>query len=331
MSILSVKVDKSGISGVSPKIVYIDTDDSIAEVVTSGYLSAVQQKHNMVFLDSDIALVVTKESSSSRVQSDWYSLTNTGGIWKLDQSPPTGSVILPTTINHIATYDDSEGVLTQDPLLVLTENSIQAEGDVIAGDSSGIPGFFEIFTPTSSLGTFNLSAFPNSGDFNVSISNNPHAQNTQYNISDAGVTNASFLTTVLPADPATNIILFEATVTAAALASSGTVVLYAATRPGSSYVVNNIFVNQVGTNFSGGSGDKAIDITDTISSYALVTVPLMTSLTNARIGDADFDYSISPIGTPTSAGQDLIARYSSGTFDFTTGSVIISGSLLEVA
>ena len=58
MSILNIQMDSTGLAGVVPRFIYIDTDDDIATVTTVGYLNAAKSD-GLNFSRKQIAMVST--------------------------------------------------------------------------------------------------------------------------------------------------------------------------------------------------------------------------------------------------------------------------------
>lgn len=138
MPILSVDVNAPGMSGVKPKAIFIDTNDTADEVVVSGYLDHIVAQGTPIS-NSEIALVTTRPSpNSSDITTAWYGITFSNGQWSLvAQGGGGGGVILPTTPNHFAIYADSDGLLYQDAATVVNDGNIQANGILFAGNPDG--------------------------------------------------------------------------------------------------------------------------------------------------------------------------------------------------
>ena len=90
-----------------------------------------------------------------------------------------GSVVLPTIANHIATYTNTVGTLSEDPGTAISGGNIQA-------GLSGTAGHFASFPSAATSGQLDLTAVANSGDFTVTLSNASHGQATTYSIPDVG-------------------------------------------------------------------------------------------------------------------------------------------------
>lgn len=83
MAILNVVTSVTGLVGVTPRIVYIDTNDTLATVTTTGYLNQAQA-NGASFKESDMALVTIKASpSAASVQVAWLEVSYSSGDWSL--------------------------------------------------------------------------------------------------------------------------------------------------------------------------------------------------------------------------------------------------------
>ena len=136
---------------------------------------------------------------------------------------------------------------------------------------------------------------------------------------------------ISPPDLASDLIYVDITVGQAALAAAGSVTLRASSGA-IQYKIRNIFVNSGGTNFSGGGGDRLLDITDGTTVYSTVPAASLQTLANTAWGVTGLPFPASAaINTSTAAGAALVAKYSGGTADYTAGSVVISLVLERVA
>lgn len=89
MAILNMVTQVTGLSGVTPRIIYIDTDDTLATVTTAGYLNEVQQLSYGLY-ESDMALVTVRPSpSSTSIQVAWLEVSYSGGNWSLVSAQST--------------------------------------------------------------------------------------------------------------------------------------------------------------------------------------------------------------------------------------------------
>lgn len=118
--------------------------------------------------------------------------------------------------------------------------------------------------------------------------------------------------------------VFETTVGQAALASAGTVILLNAAA-GEQWKVRELWLSGAGTNFSGGGGDRLLDIKEGTTIYSTIPAATLQALAAARWGDAGlpFPATAAHLTTATAVGADIVAQYSGGTADYTAGSLTI--------
>lgn len=89
MAILGFQLEEVGDVGVIPRIIKINTNDTIATVTTTGYLNKFVQQGNTVS-ENDVALVLTKTSPSATTASaDFYNVTKSGTDWSLTSASGT--------------------------------------------------------------------------------------------------------------------------------------------------------------------------------------------------------------------------------------------------
>lgn len=93
MAILSVNIYPPGLVGVNPSIAYIDTNDTLATVLTAGYLNkAVQQGYT--FNESMMCCVSTRATpNATTVSVAWLEVSKSGQNWSLVAT--NSSIILP--------------------------------------------------------------------------------------------------------------------------------------------------------------------------------------------------------------------------------------------
>lgn len=186
MAILNIQIGETGLVGVVPRVVYINTNDTLATVTTAGYLNnAVQQGY--AFAEYDMALVSTKTSPSSAVvEVAWLEVSHSGDNWSLVPSNSPGEVVLPTIANHIAVYTNTTGGLSEDAATAINGGNIQA-------GLSGTAGYLASFPSTAARGSLRLTAVANTGDTVTTISNAAMGQASVISIPDPGAATANFL------------------------------------------------------------------------------------------------------------------------------------------
>ncbi len=180
MPILNVQPNQIGQAGIFPAMIFILTNDTLAEVTAPGYLNGVVQKFGVPLSEADIALVTTKTSSNAKsTQVGWFSVVETNGNWGLTVPTSSGGVILPTIANRIATYVNTLGQLSEDALTAVNGGSIQA-------GLSGTAGILSSFPASANNGSLNIAAVNAGGAFNTTISNGAMGQSTVYTLGDIG-------------------------------------------------------------------------------------------------------------------------------------------------
>lgn len=124
---------------------------------------------------------------------------------------------------------------------------------------------------------------------------------------------------------------FDVTVTAAALAAGGKVILVPSFGT-EQFIIRQLQLNSGGTNFSGGGGDRLGQVTDGTTIYSVIPAATMQSLVNATWGSTALPFpAAAAINKPTAPGANLYFAYSGGTTDYATGSLVISGVVQRVA
>ncbi len=89
MGILNITTSQPGLVSVLPNIAYINTDDTVAEVTTAGYLNK-EVANGFQFTLPCIAAVSTKATPTSVAQVGWYEVQHVGANWSLDAGSNTG-------------------------------------------------------------------------------------------------------------------------------------------------------------------------------------------------------------------------------------------------
>ena len=143
MPILNVQVNQPGQAGVFPALIYLLTNDTLAQITATGYLNGVVHKFGIPLSDADMVLVTTKTSPHAvPTQVGWLAVTFSDGQWSLT---PTTS---PSDVNAI--------IGTQNQVLANGTYGVPQAGNVTL-TLSGIAGF------TWTLVTTNTNMLPNMG------------------------------------------------------------------------------------------------------------------------------------------------------------------------
>lgn len=188
MTILNVHIEQVGLVGVTPNIIFIDTNNTIAEVVATGFLNSLPPQ-GYAIAESMMALVTTRVTPSSKsIQVGWFEIAKSGDDWSLESTGSPGSVTLPTIANHIATFTNTTGNLSEDPATAISGGNIQA-------GLSGTAGYLASFPATAARGSMRFVAANSVGDTVTTITNASMAAARTYTIPDGGQSASSFLLT----------------------------------------------------------------------------------------------------------------------------------------
>ncbi len=164
------------------KIIYIKTNNTLAQVLTAGYLSA-----NLLNLDLDqlsiyqMAVVYTTDTGCVILQ-----VTFSAGIWSLATSADAGVIALPTVVNQMVYATTITGNIAASGV-----SRIFNAGGIDAG-LSGTAGTFRSYPATAANGYLEVFGTANGGARNVTVTNAAHAQSTAYSIPDVGAATGQF-------------------------------------------------------------------------------------------------------------------------------------------
>ncbi len=265
-------------------------------------------------------------------------------IWSTASGGGGGSIVLPTVANRIAYFTDVDGTISSDAA------DISNAGDIAAG-IDGLEGKLVSYPATAASGTFALKAVDNASGFNTIISNNIPNQDVTYTLPDPAFLSALTLTSIpfpvtdgnIVVGTAFNGLLLDSGVSinslnfssfyrtvdafaiASTLAAGGTQQIIGAsgfTR----YRIRSILVNAAATQFSGGGGNRNIDLTDGTNVYTTISAALIQSTANAAWGSTDVPFPAFAANTPTTfmAPIPLYMVYSGGTTDYDNGQLTIT-------
>jgi len=134
-------------------------------------------------------------------------------------------------------------------------------------------------------------------------------------------------------DAISDLVWQDVALTAAALATGGSVTIQASSGS-KQYKVRNVIVNYSASGFSGGGGDRLVQITDgtTVYNNAGITAALLGTPVNTIWGGTGNPLAGTvAMNTSTAAGAALVAKYAGGTTDYSTGTVNVSVLVQRVA
>ena len=356
----TVKRMAIGANGVDPSILLINTNNTVAEVLATGYLGPAYNYSDVTFSDKQIAMVYTTDGGTAP-----YGITvDSNGIASLEPADDNPTAVnihdAPVVDKHFAAFYGTDGTI-QDLLwepsepsytkvvmlsaagaptvnyiakFIDTNGSIAAAGgnainlgDIIAG-SSLVGGKFVSYPVLSNKGSLVFEAKQNAADYTITVNNRSHAQASTRYIPDVGASADFLLTALASPDANANLIAFSTSVGTTAL-NSGAVTLFTSSGT-KQYRIVSLSLN-FGANLS--VGNKNLSIGDGTTVYSVIPTASLTTLVNATWGSAAVPFpAAAAIATPTAAGASLTVAYSGGTTNYTGGAtVVISGLLQRVA
>lgn len=324
MAILSVNTESAGEAGVLPRIIRIVATDSFATIAAANYLAPLISQGYAISHGDIVAIT--------------YGTTPTTQLFTVDISgntitlaPTSSEVVLPVVDGNFAVFEGTSGAIDD------------------AGYSPSDAAKTKIVMATAATTVGRLAQF---NDVTGTIGDSPIDASTvvtaaaattigrlaQFNsvaggIEDSPINANQVLTSAITTpDVNANLVAFDVTVTAATLAGAAAVTLYTSAA-GKQYKIRQLWLNSGGTNFSGGGGDRLLDITDGTTVYARIAAADLQALPgNVSWGAATLPFpAAAALNTSTVAAENLRAVYSGGAADYAAGSVVISGLLQRVA
>ena len=330
--------------GPSPSMVRITTTDSLSTVATSNYV-----------LDQEPIISVLNKGTWEWVVGDLVAVSASDGdnIFKFNGNDfstflplvSSSGIILPTTANHIATYADTAGTLTEDAATAINKGNIQA------GLPDGSAGSLVSYGPIPGTGSLSLSAFANNGDFQTVILNSSMNQTSLIFIPDPGNFFGNLLIGAFGGFVTGNILqcantsglMVDSGISAASISAlvspigktiyvdmdltftdlgSGPVAIIPSTLGSETYRIRNIIVN-LSAGLSG--GDRDIQFSSNGNIYTTITSALALTPINTVWGGTGLNLSSTiPLNQDTVPGSGLFAIYSGGTTDYTGGAVNVT-------
>ncbi len=165
--------------GVRPGQTAIFTTENYATVTAAGFLNGFQNK-GYVFQQGDFCFVTYNNGANSSVFT--ISLSATGVVTLVGAD---SNVILPTIANHIASFADTSGTITDDVATAINGGNLQA-------GLSGTAGYLASFPATAAKGSLRVTGVANTGDTVTTISNAAMGQASVVTIPDPVAATANF-------------------------------------------------------------------------------------------------------------------------------------------
>lgn len=126
-----------------------------------------------------------------------------------------------------------------------------------------------------------------------------------------------------------NVLRFNTAVGQAAVASAGHVQVFPVAA-GMKFQCIDIKLSK-GTNFSGNSGDRNLQLTDGTTAFTIVPAATLQTLTNSVWGSIAVPAPTGDFITATAAGVAPYIAYQGGTLDYSAGACTVSTAWLRVA
>ncbi len=175
-----------GMVDVLPNPKFMVVGDNLATLTTAGYLNQVSLESNPVAATDVIQVLYSFNPNTKTGTYGAFSVAISNGVITLALEGAAGQVTLPTIANHIATFTNVAGGISEDPATAISGGNIQA-------GLSGTAGFLSSFPSAGAKGSLRLTAVANTADTLVTISNALHGQASVYSIPDSGATTANFI------------------------------------------------------------------------------------------------------------------------------------------
>lgn len=292
MAILGFQLDSVGEAGVKPRLIRIQTNDTLTTITTANYLLPLQRL-GLAFDPSDIALVSYVVNGATVAEA--FGVSVSGGNVTLNAG--AGDVTLPVASNNFVMFDGTSGQIK---------------------DSGYSPS-----DPTS-----NSVVMTNRG---VIIGNLPNFSTVNGALSDTQTPVRILMHSAFDfPDINANLVRFDVTVNASDLNGGAKTLIPSSTSK--SYIITNIQLNATGGLSGGSGNRNATMIDSGSNIFTSIPAASLQTPTNAAWGSTAVPFPTTiPANQATVAGSSLIMTYSGGTTNYTTGSVVVSVTAIRVA
>ncbi len=279
MPILNIITNQpTGLQGVTPQFIYIDTTDTTAQVTAAGYLDHTKND-GFNYSNNQLAIVSTGTKPNQDV--DIYNVSvSAAGVVTLIANINPGSVLLPVVANHLAVFTNVAGQIGDPAGTAIHGGSIQAGiagtlGSWIAyGAASG--GALDFLTTTY---------LTSGGNRGLTITNVAMGQATTMTLPDPGNANGRYLVGAT-ATPFTNGNILIASGTGGVVADGGVA-------PAALQRTANIIAAKTANIGGGGAGPITVAVAG-LTAASVVVATISTSSNTVAVakttaGVAGFD------------------------------------------
>jgi hypothetical protein len=185
--ILQVPTQLSGTPGIYPNFKYMVSADNLSTVTTAGYLNNVNLEGTPITTNDVIQALYGYNPVTQVGTFETFSVSiSSTGVITLTPASGSGGIILPTIANHIATYTNTTGQLSEDAAIAINGGNIQA-------GLSGTAGYLASYPATPLKGSMRFVAVANAGNTAVIVSNASFAQASTITIPDPAGATADFV------------------------------------------------------------------------------------------------------------------------------------------
>jgi hypothetical protein len=183
MAILQITPITIGAVGVTPREWRILTDDTFAQVTTTGYLTSLQSTNN--FQDTDYAIVYTTDLLDIMLNIT----VSSSGVVSLVNTSDSSVITYPVNQNRIAVFTESSSSSST----IGDDAPVAVNGGDIQAGLNGVSGKLRSYSSTSARGFLEIFSTANTGAFNLGITNAAMGQTSLISIPDPVSATANFM------------------------------------------------------------------------------------------------------------------------------------------
>lgn len=139
MPILNIQSSQAGLTGVLPAVAYINTNDTEAQVLATGYLNQAVRSGLASFSTPCMVCVSTINSAGAQPDVGWYELSYSAGNWSLLSTESAAPVVFPATTSSATpgTIRAITGKITDSATTITSGNLVGLRGEVDYVGASG--------------------------------------------------------------------------------------------------------------------------------------------------------------------------------------------------
>ncbi len=326
MAILQLPLPIAANTGVTPNLKMMKVTDDLTTITAAGYLKFSDlQGYDLSPEDEIHVKYNASETDDNAGDLAVLKVQINNGVITLEQDLSEGNVELPVSVDHVAVYASTDGVIKDDPAIAINAGSFQAGLD-------GTQGKYILYPSGTDKGRAEIECSENTNQAVATVLVDPIEANTTFHLPSPVVSSNLYIqVSDKSAGLASDLQAFRVTASWDDLIAGGFNTLVTA-GVGVTFEILELNISSDGTDFSGGGGDRNLQFTDGTSIYSIIPAANLQSLPNARWGDTALPFPVTAgIGTPTVSGENLIVQYQGGSADYTAGDIVISGLLHQLS